>query len=143
MTTEKTNGSAAHVGAMFARDRAAAALGMWAVHHEPGHAVVSMLVREDMLNGYLVAHGGVIFSLADTAFAMACNETEAVTLAIGADIAFIRSVDPGQTLTATATRRSLEGRSGIYDVQVHDENGEVVAEFRGRSLRTSRSFPTA
>jgi acyl-CoA thioesterase len=118
---------------MMGRDRASAALGMHVGVMEPGHAVVSMLVREDMLNGHDVAHGGMIFALADTTFAIACNEDENVTLAAGADITFLRPVHAGTTLTATAHRRSRVGRTGVYDVQVVSEDGAVVAEFRGRS----------
>lgn len=123
--------------AMMARDRASAGLGM-VVHGAPvGQAVVSMLIREDMLNGFDVTHGGFVFALADTAFAIACNEDEQVTLAAGAEISYLRSTTAGQTLTATAVRRSRFGRSGIYDVQVTCGT-DVVAEFRGRSRTTNR-----
>lgn len=100
-----------------------------------------MVVRTDMLNGFDVMHGGFIFAVADTAFAIACNETDAVTLAAGAEISFLRAVTAGDTLTATADRRTLSGRSGIYDVTVTDSTGEVVAEFRGRSRATARPVP--
>ena len=135
--TQTATGSAA----MMARDRASSALGMTVVTGVPGTAVVSMTIREDMLNGFDVVHGGLIFSVADTAFAIACNEDDAVTLAAGADITFLRPVRLGQTLTATAERRVRSGRSGIYDVQVTDETGAVVAEFRGRSRTTSLPVP--
>lgn len=121
------------------RDRASAALGMVVTHDEPGHAVVSMRVREDMLNGFAITHGGLVFALADTAFALACNEDERVTVAAGADITFLKSTTTGQTLTATAVRRVVSGRTGLYDVTVTDEAGEAVAEFRGRSLTTNRT----
>ncbi|MEO6826074.1 MAG: hydroxyphenylacetyl-CoA thioesterase PaaI [Microbacteriaceae bacterium] len=123
--------------AMMARDRASTGLGM-VVHDAPaGHAIVSMLIREDMLNGFNLTHGGFVFALADTAFAIACNEDEQVTLAAGAEINYLRSTTAGQTLTATAARRTRLGRNGIYDVQVTCET-EVVAEFRGRSRTTNR-----
>lgn len=128
---------------MLGRDRVSASFEMKALAAIPGHAVVTMTIRDDMLNGFDVAHGGVIFMLADTAFALACNESDAVTLAVGADIAFLRSAHPAQTLTATASRRSLVGRSGVYDVRVENELAEVVAEFRGKSLTTSRPDPSA
>lgn len=127
---------------MMRRDRASAALGMRVEVDEPGRAVVSMLVREDMTNGFAITHGGLVFALADTAFAIACNEDERVTVAAGADITFLTSTGAGQTLTATAVRRTVRGRTGLYDVTVADETGEVVAEFRGRSLRTDRVAPT-
>lgn len=123
---------------MMQRDKAASALGMVVERDEPGVAVVSMLVREDMTNGFAITHGGLVFTLADTAFAIACNEDESVTVAAGADITFLKSTRAGQTLTATATRRTRSGRTGLYDVSVTDETGDAVAEFRGRSFTTNR-----
>ena len=122
---------------MMQRDRASAMLGMVVERSDFGHSVVSMLVRDDMVNGHDVTHGGFVFALADTAFAIACNDDVVVTLAAGADITFLKATRAGQTLTATAVERSLRGRSGIYDVTIVDETGDVVAEFRGRS-RTLR-----
>jgi phenylacetic acid degradation protein PaaD len=117
---------------MLRDDRASTELlGMQVVEMSEGHAVVTMTVRDDMLNGHRIAHGGLVFTLADTAFAMACNEEGSVTVSSGAEITF-----PGQTLTATAALRSKRGRSGIYDVEVRSETG-LVAEFRGHS-RTMR-----
>ena len=126
--------------AMMSRDRASAMLGMVVEESSPGRAIVSMTIRDDMLNGFDVTHGGFVFALADTAFAIACNEDERVTLAAGADIAFLKATTLGQTLTATAAVRSRSGRNGIYDVQVTD-GVEVVAEFRGRSRITGRTAP--
>jgi len=120
------------------RDAASAMLGMVVEVDEPGRAVVSMLVRDDMLNGFAITHGGLVFALADTAFAIACNEDERVTVAGGADITFLKSTTAGQTLRATAARRAVNGRSGLFDVTVRDEVGDVVAEFRGRSVTTNR-----
>lgn len=127
------------VRAMLRNDRATASLGMRIESDEPGLAIVSMRVRGDMLNGFAITHGGFVFALADTAFAIACNEDERVTVAAGADIAFLKSTREGQTLTATARRRVVNGRTGLYDVTVADETGDVVAEFRGRSLTTHRT----
>lgn len=132
--------SDAAVRPMIRKDRAAAALGLQVVADEPGRAVVSMLVRDDMLNGFAITHGGLVFALADTAFAIACNEDEHVTVAAGADITFLKSTRAGQTLTATAVRRVVSDRNGLYDVTVTDDAGDVVAEVRGRSLRTNRLF---
>lgn len=100
---------------------------------EPGRAVLSMTVRDWMANGFGITHGGMVFTLADTAFAYACNEGEAMVVAQGADITFLRATRVGDRLTATAERRWLGGRSGIYDITVTDEAGQAVAEFRGRS----------
>lgn len=135
---------------MLQRDRASAALGMVVERDAPGEAIVSMRVRDDMTNGFAITHGGMVFALADTAFAMACNERDPlasgadddVTVAAGADITFLKATRAGQTLTAHARRRILSGRSGLYDVTVTDETGDVVAEFRGRSLTTRRTHPT-
>ena len=126
--------------AMMERDRASAALGLVVERDDPGHAVVTMRVRDDMTNGFGITHGGMVFALADTAFAIACNEDDHVTVAAGADISFLKPTVPGQMLTATAIRRSRIGRSGIYDVTVTDETGDAVAEFRGRSRTTSHTM---
>jgi len=123
---------------MMQRDRASAALGMAVERDEPGRATVSMTVREDMTNGFDITHGGLVFALADTAFAIACNEDESVTVAAGADITFLKSTRAGQVLTADARRRVVAGRTGLYDVTVTDESGDIVAEFRGRSITTRR-----
>lgn len=127
--------------AMMERDRASAALGMIVRHTEPGLAVVTMTIRDDMLNGFDVTHGGIIFALADTAFAISCNDSHHVTLAAGADIAFLKPTTSGQTLTATAVLRTKSGRSGIYDVSVTDDDNVPVAEFRGRSRTTNLPVP--
>ncbi|WP_238439356.1 hydroxyphenylacetyl-CoA thioesterase PaaI [Microbacterium sp. JZ31] len=100
---------------------------------ERGRAVLTMTVRDWMANGFGITHGGMVFTLADTAFAYACNEGEDMVVAQAADITFLRATRAGDLLTATATRRWLGGRSGIYDITVTDERGEAVAEFRGRS----------
>ncbi|WP_082541448.1 hydroxyphenylacetyl-CoA thioesterase PaaI [Microbacterium sp. Root166] len=128
---------------LLRRDHASAALGMVVERDEPGEAIVSMRVREDMLNGFAITHGGLVFALADTAFAIACNEDDGVTVAAGADIAFLAPTGVGQTLTAHARRRAVVGRAGLYDVTITDETGAVVAEVRGRSLTTRRTPPDA
>jgi acyl-CoA thioesterase len=130
---------------LLQRDRNAARLGVVVERDEPGDAVLSMVVRDDMLNGFDMTQGGVVFSLADTAFALACNEDDRVTVAAGADIVFVKPTGLGQRLTAHARRVARTGRTGLYDVTVTDETGEVVAEFRGRSatLRSTVPLPTA
>lgn len=131
----------AHTRRMIANDPASAALGMRVVRAEPGRAVVRMTVRADMLNGFAVAHGGLVFALADTALALACNETDAVTLVAGADIAFLSPAREGDELEAVAERRTLEGRSGIYDVRISAADGRVIAEVRGRTRVTGMPQP--
>ncbi|WP_198416047.1 MULTISPECIES: hydroxyphenylacetyl-CoA thioesterase PaaI [Cryobacterium] len=128
-------------GAMMMNDRASAALGMVVHASEPGRAVVSMLLRDDMMNGFDVTHGGIVFALADTAFAIACNDDHHVTLASGADITFLKPTTVGQTLTATAVLRTKSGRSGLYDVRVATEHNVPIAEFRGRSRTTNFPLP--
>lgn len=127
---------------MAETDRAKEAFGIEIVELERGRAVLTMPITDSMVNGFGITHGGLVFTLADTAFAYACNEDEHVTVASGADISFAKATHAGQTLTATAERRWKSGRNGIYDVSIVDETGETVAEFRGRSFTTNRTAPT-
>ena len=127
---------------MAETDRAKEAFGIEIAELERGRAVLTMPVTDAMVNGFGITHGGLVFTLADTAFAYACNEDEHVTVASGADITFAKATHAGQTLTATAERRWKAGRNGIYDVSIVDEAGETVAEFRGRSFTTNRTAPT-
>lgn len=125
------------VSAMMAADRASAALGIELVDHGPGWAQARMTVRPDMVNGHQLAHGGLIFTLADTAFACACNSWGPATVASGGDITYLAPAQLGDVLEAHAQARARTGRRGIYDVTVR-RGEEVIAEFRGRSaeLRT-------
>ena len=118
---------------MHDRDRAANALGIEIVEVKPGSATCRMQVREDMLNGHGSCHGGMSFSLADTAFAYACNSYNQVTVAAGCDISFLAPAFEGDQLTATAEEQNRRGRSGIYDVTIRNQKGEAIALFRGRS----------
>lgn len=120
------------VAAMLAADNASRALGIVVESYGAGQAVARMTVRADMVNGHDIAHGGLIFCLADTAFAAACNSTHAPTVAAAAEIVFIAPARLGDELIATAVLRTAYGRSGLYDVSVR-RGDEVVAEFRGRS----------
>ena len=117
---------------MFDRDVASRGLGMELLDAGNGRATVRMTVTAEMVNGHDIAHGGFVFLLADSAFACACNSHGPVTVAAGADISFLRPVRRGEVLVATASERARSGRSGIYDVTV-SRDGDVVAEFRGRS----------
>lgn len=120
---------------MYTRDRASQGLGMVLESVSPGRACLSMRVRPDMLNGHGTCHGGFIFALADSAFAFACNSRNAVTVASACHIDFVRPGTEGDVLRAEAVERSLEGRSGVYDISVTNQRGEIVALFRGKSRR--------
>jgi acyl-CoA thioesterase len=121
---------------MFAADLASRSLGIEVLESAQGRAVVSMRVRDTMVNGHDIAHGGYLFLLADTAFACACNSYGPVTVAAGAEVSFVASARLGDLLVATAQARTRYGRNGIYDVTVHRDDPDgatVIAEFRGRS----------
>ena len=119
--------------AMWASDRASQALGMKITDVRPGIATLEMTVRDDMVNGQDIGHGGLTFTLADSAFAFACNSYNTVTVAAGATIEFLAPGRLGDELTATAQERSRSRRTGIYDIEVRNQKGECVAMFRGRS----------
>jgi len=118
---------------MLGTDSATAYLGMRLLSVGPGRSELQMTVTANMLNGYLIGHGGFIFSLADSAFAVACNSYNRVTVASGCDIDFVEAVQENDVLTATAVERFRRGRSGLYDITVRRADGAVVAEMRGRS----------
>ena len=121
--------------AMWPRDRTPQLLGMRLLAIGPGTASVQMEVREDMTNGHLTCHGGVIFALADTAFAYACNSYNRNTVAAGCQIDFLSPAQVGEVLEAEAQEQVLVGRSGVYDVTVRTPGGRVVALFRGKAAR--------
>jgi acyl-CoA thioesterase len=122
--------------AMWARDSASQALGMALEEVHPGYARLRMAVRPDMLNGHGTCHGGIVFALADSAFAFACNSRGIVTVASGCSVEFLAPAREGDELVAVATERSLEGRNGVYDVDVRTVDERLVAAFRGRSAAT-------
>jgi acyl-CoA thioesterase len=122
------------VAGMMSADEASRMLGIEVVSYGDGRATARMTIRPDMVNGHDIAHGGLVFSLADTAFACACNSHGPVTVAASAEIVFIAPARLGDVLEAEAVERTRFGRSGIYDVTVR-RGADVVAEFRGRSHR--------
>jgi acyl-CoA thioesterase len=130
----------ASADAMWAEDNASRGLGMRLEGIGPGYCVLFMAVTESMVNGHGICHGGFIFSLADSAFAFACNSHGIRTVAQHCAISFIRPGRLGETLRAEAVERLREGRSGITDVRVTGEDGGVVAEFRGHSRTIGGSF---
>lgn len=127
---------------MWADDSASRSLGMDAAVVEQDHAVVRMAIRDDMVNGHAMCHGGFIFTLADSCFALACNSRGRLTVAAGADIAFTAPARLGDVLIAEARTRGSYGRSGLTDVTVKRESdGQIVAEFRGRSRSPKPKLP--
>lgn len=120
---------------MYANDAASQALGAHVVSMAPGQASMSMAVRADMLNGHKTCHGGFIFALADSTFAFACNSRNAATVAAGCTIDYLAPAFEGDVLIAHAIEYSLSGRTGVYDVQVTNQDGKRIAIFRGRSYR--------
>jgi acyl-CoA thioesterase len=118
--------------AMWAGDAASRGLGMEILRVGPGHATLRMTVREDMVNGHAIGHGGFTFTLADSAFAFACNSYNRSTVAAGCEIRFLAPTRLGDVLVAEAVERTREGRDGVYDVTVR-RGDQVVAELVGRS----------
>jgi acyl-CoA thioesterase len=120
---------------LFRRDRASQALGMRITGVRPGWARVVMMVRADMLNGHALCHGGIVFALADSAFAFACNSHNDSTVAAAAAIDFLAAAREGDELSAEASELWRTRRNGIYEITVANQRGERVALFRGRSYR--------
>lgn len=120
---------------MWERDRASQALGMRIERVAPGFAELSMTIRSDMVNGHAICHGGLVFTLADSAFAFACNSTNFNTVAAGCSIEFLAPGREGDVLTATARERAQGKRAGVYDIDVRNQDGITIALFRGKSMR--------
>lgn len=131
--------------AMWSQDAASAALGIELLDVGPGRALLRMQVRATMVNGHGIAHGGLVFTLADSAFAVACNSHGTVTVAAGADVTFTAAAHLDDVLVAEAVEQAVSGRSGVTDVRVTrgDVDGELVALFRGRSRSLGRSITVA
>lgn len=121
--------------AMWSRDRATQGLGIQVLCVKPGYAMFAMPVRGDMVNGHHICHGGFIFTLADSAFAFACNSYNQNTVASSCNIDFLAPAHEGDVLEAEAVERSLSGRTGVYDITVRTRSGKTVALFRGKSYR--------
>ncbi|HEY8620079.1 MAG TPA: hydroxyphenylacetyl-CoA thioesterase PaaI [Dermatophilaceae bacterium] len=131
-----------HVKQMWAADAASRGLGIELLDLRLDHARVRMTITAAMVNGHAIANGGFLFTLADSAFALACNSRGLLTVAAGADITFVAAARLGDNLVADATQRTAYGRNGITDVTLtRESDGMVIAEFRGRS-RTPRNLGT-
>lgn len=118
---------------MYANDRASQWMGFQILEVTPGTATVTMTVREEMLNGHAICHGGFIATLADTAFAFACNSYNELTVASGFSIDLMAPGRLADTLTARCAEVSKAGRTGVYDTEITNQRGERIAVFRGRS----------
>ncbi|MFC5496130.1 hydroxyphenylacetyl-CoA thioesterase PaaI [Caenimonas terrae] len=128
--------AAACGASMFAVDRASKDfMQMELLSCEPGRAVMRMVVREEMLNGHQICHGGFIFTLADSTFAFACNSRNFATVASGASIEFLRPAQLGDVLSCEGVEQLVQGRHGIFDMKVSNQRGETVAMFRGKSAQ--------
>jgi len=125
----------AAAAAMHARDRASLALGIKLISVGPGSASMQMTVREDMANVHDTCHGGLIFTLADSTFAYACNSHNKNAVAVTCVIEYMRPAYVGDLLTATGREQGLEGRNGVYDIRVENQKSELVALFRGKSTQ--------
>ena len=125
--------ASACAASMWEQDACSRALGMSLVSVAPGSATLQMTVRADMCNGQNICHGGLMFTLADSAFAFACNAYNQFAVAQHCSVSFLKPVYENQLLTATACERFREGRAGIYDVVITRDDNDVVAEFRGLS----------
>jgi acyl-CoA thioesterase len=125
----------AAVNALYAGDRASQMLGIEVLGIEPGCVRVAMTVRPDMANGHGICHGGLLFALADSAFAFACNSHGVAMVAAGASIEFLAPTRVGERVIATARQISRTERHGIYDVVIAAAGGETIAHFRGRCAR--------
>jgi len=130
-------------GAMWAGDRASQGLGMRIESVGPGRAVLSMELREDMVNGHAIGHGGYTFTLADSAFAFACNSHNRNTVAQGCAIEYLAPARTGDVLRAVGVERSRTGRTGVYDIEVTNQHGTTIALFRGKSYRIDGSVVDA
>ncbi|HKX99472.1 MAG TPA: hydroxyphenylacetyl-CoA thioesterase PaaI [Steroidobacteraceae bacterium] len=131
--TERQRTAERAVEALWRGDAASRWLGMIIESCAPGRATVTMRIRADMVNGHGICHGGLIFALADSAFAFACNSHGDNTVAAGASIDFLAPGREGDVLRAVAFERWRAGRSGLYEIEVRNQRDEMVALFRGRS----------
>ena len=125
--------------AMLARDRAMQSAGLQLLEARPGWCRLAMTVREDMVNGLQIGHGGHIFLLADSSFALACNSHGQNAVAMSASIDFLKPAKLGDVLVATAVEQAQAGRHGIYDIRVENQHGELIALCRGKSAQVRGS----
>jgi acyl-CoA thioesterase len=130
-----------NIASMLERDAFSRWLGIEVIEHGPGRCTLQMRVREDMVNGFGVSHGGIVFSLADSAMAFACNTGEHVTVALDNSISYAAAVKAGDELIAAAHEESASNRHAFYRVSVRRRDNAVVALFRGTVYRTQQQHP--
>ncbi len=135
MTKDPQALAEAAAAAMYEADTCSRWLGIVVQEVRPGYARLTMPVRPEFLNGHGICHGGLMFTLADSSFAFACNSHNINTVAAGCSIEFLKPVHGGDVLTAEAIEQTLSGRHGIYDIRVTNAAGEAVAMFRGKSAQ--------
>ena len=121
--------------ALFERDAASQGMGLRLLSAGPGSARLGMSVRADMLQGHGTCHGGFLFALADSAFALACNSYNEATVAMGCSIDYVAPARLGDTLTADCTEQSRSGRTGNYHVRIENQQGQLIALFQGKSYK--------
>lgn len=138
-THEEQRIAEAVVHAMMARDAFSQWLGIEVLEIAPARSTCRMQVREEMVNGFGVSHGGIAFSLADSAFAFACNTHGKVTVSIENSVTYPAPVHIGDVLTAVAGEDAASGRLSYYRAEVRNQRGEVVALFRGTAFKTQRN----
>ena len=119
--------------AMYSRDAASRLIGLKIIAVRPGYSHLTMVVRPDMVNGHHICHGGFLFTLADSAFAYACNAYNRNTVASACHIDFLTPAREGEVLEAECEERSRSGRTGVYDTTIRNHNGKTIALFRGKS----------
>jgi acyl-CoA thioesterase len=124
---------------MWAKDSFSKWLGIIIDEYKTGYCRLHFTVRDEMLNGFEIVHGGVLFSAADSAFAFACNSHGKLSVALDANINFVRPARSGEIITVTATEQHSGNRTGFYDITIENEQKELVAMFRGTAYRTSRT----
>lgn len=123
---------------MLSTDEASRSMGMMLEDAGPGQARIKMTIRDDMVNGHKIVHGGILFMLADSAFACACNSYNIVNVASSCQINFIRPAMVGDVLVAIATEENRGKRMGVYDVRIENIEGKLIALFRGNSVSLGR-----
>jgi acyl-CoA thioesterase len=133
--------AAAVVARMLARDEYSKWLGVELIEVKAQRAVIRMTVREEMVNGFGVAHGGIVFGLADSAFAFACNSNGEIAVAVDCTVSFPAAVRNGDVLTATAIEETSTNRLGFTEVTVVNQFGTTVGHFRGTAYRTQKPLP--